>query len=84
MHLYAQYAAEFVMRNNNVPPFHFINFLVCESVSLLLFPGVFYKLSNGGGGRLGRVFKEGGHICKASKKTQIILLVLCNKLYVIS
>lgn len=71
MHLYAQYAAEFVMWNNNVPPFHFINFLACENVPLLSFPGEFYKLSDWGGGG-------------QSKKTQIIVLVLCNnKLYVI-
>lgn len=45
---YAQCAGEFVMQNNNVPPFHlyliFINFLVCKSLQLLSFPGAVHKL----------------------------------------
>lgn len=35
------HAGEFVMQNNNVPPFHLIIFLVCESLPLLSFRVLF-------------------------------------------
>ena len=47
MHLYSEYAGEFVMRNNNMPHFHLINFLVCESLQLFSFPGAVNAFNGG-------------------------------------
>lgn len=48
MHVYAQYASEFVMGNNTVAPFHLINFLV--RVRLPSLPEAVWKLKMGGAG----------------------------------
>lgn len=57
MHLYSEYAGEFVMWNNNMPHFHLIHFLVCESLQLLSFPGAVNAFN---AGTRERVFKKRG------------------------
>lgn len=47
MHRDAQYAGEFIMQNNSMPPFHLINFLVSESWLLQSFPRMVCKFFNG-------------------------------------